>query len=217
MAKDPELESHRGRWVAQLIAWSKRQVGLDPRPSPLAASADALYAAAVGQARRPEFYLHLGVPDTPDARLELIQLHVILLLRRLQRGSEADQALGQALFDAFFLDLDRSLREGGVGDLSVGKWIKKLGQQFYARVAAVEGALEQDDEAALGRELEATLLTEAPSTEQLVSIARYVRVADRHLAAETAAGTPLAALRFAGIDPIEASQSLTTFPTAAPP
>ena len=40
-----------------------------------------------------------------------------------------------------FADIDQHLREWGVGDLSVGKEVKKVAQTFYARAAAMEPGL----------------------------------------------------------------------------
>jgi cytochrome b pre-mRNA-processing protein 3 len=41
-----------------------------------------------------------------------------------------------------FLEMDRSLRELGVGDLSVPKKIKKMAGAFYGRTAAYDAALD---------------------------------------------------------------------------
>ena len=103
--------------------------------------AEQLYHAVVKQARRPVWYRELGVPDTPEGRFEMIALHAALVLRRLRREGMAGQALGQLLFDAMFVDLDGSLRELGVSDLSVGKYIKRLAGNFYARLAALDEGL----------------------------------------------------------------------------
>ena len=51
-------------------------------------SADALYMSAVEQARQPEFYSNMGVPDTVDGRFDMIALHVFLILRRLKKGDD---------------------------------------------------------------------------------------------------------------------------------
>ena len=104
-------------------------------------AADQLYRAMVEQARRPAFYRELGVPDTPEGRFEMIALHAALVLRRLRREGLPGQALGQALFDLMFADLDAGLRELGVGDLGVGTYIKRLAGQFYARLAALDEGL----------------------------------------------------------------------------
>ena len=83
-----------------------------------------LYGRIVDQARDPEYYASFGVPDTLDGRFDMLVLHAFLVIRRLQRGGDAGEALAQHLFDALIDDMDRSLREIGVGDLSVGKKVK---------------------------------------------------------------------------------------------
>src|SRR5215469_3078002 len=83
----------------------------------------ALYGAIVAQARSAGFYADYGVPDTVEGRFDLLVLHLVLLLRRLGRVSQAPHGtelskqlgkqLGQNLFDAFCRDLDANLREMG--------------------------------------------------------------------------------------------------------
>lgn len=113
------------------------------------ASATRIYAAIVAQARRPEFYAKHRIPDTLDGRFEMIALHAYLVLNRLKgQGVEAD-TVAQAVFDAMFDDMDRSLREMGVGDLGVGRRVKAMAQGFYGRIAAYDKGLALGD-AALG-------------------------------------------------------------------
>ena len=101
-----------------------------------------LYAAAAAQARQPAFYAAMGAADTVEGRFELYTLHVALLLRRLKgRGGRAAET-AQALFDAYVRSLDDALREMGVGDLSVGKKMRKLGEAFYGRVRHYDEALD---------------------------------------------------------------------------
>jgi cytochrome b pre-mRNA-processing protein 3 len=100
-----------------------------------------LYRELVGQAREPFLYADLGVPDTREGRLEMVLLHAILVMRRLRAEGAAGKELAQALFDLFFADVDRHLREWGIGDLSVGRHVKKVAQSFYARAGAVEPLL----------------------------------------------------------------------------
>ena len=110
----------------------------------------ALYRAIVAQARLPVFYQALGVPDTVDGRFDLLLLHVLLVMRCLP------DAARQSLFDLLFLDMDRNLREMGVGDMSVGKRIKPMLEAFYGRAKAYEAALADGEgalAAALGRNL----------------------------------------------------------------
>lgn len=189
-------------WWGRVGRAGRRLFARDPAVRRRARDADTLYRTAVAQARHVGFYTELGVPDTRDARLELVQLHVILLLRRLQRGGAEGQALGQALFDAFFKDVDRSLREGGVGDLSVGKYVKKIGQQFYARATALEPALAHADAPALAAALEANVYADPGAGDgRAAALARYLLAADGALARQVDAGTALAALRLSEVDP----------------
>ena len=57
----------------------------------------ALYGMIVAQARAPAFYRTYGVPDTVNGRLEMVMLHAVLLLRRLERWTEAAAAYDRAL------------------------------------------------------------------------------------------------------------------------
>lgn len=144
-------------------------------------AAHTLYTAAVERARTPEFYAELEVPDSVDGRFDMIVLHMFLLLERLRQDDTPAQELSQALFDLMFQDMDRSLRELGVGDQSVGKRIKQMISAFYGRMRAYGEAA--DDPARLGEALGRNLYRQhraAPTT--LVRMAAYVQAARRELA-----------------------------------
>ena len=148
------------------------------RPSAIDADAHRLYGRLVEQARAPAFYGVCGVPDSLDGRYEMVALHVFLALRRLKREGAATGARAQALFDAMFADMDRSLREIGVGDLSVGKRVKEMARGLYGRVVAYEAGLDGPDdglEEALRRNVYGTV--GAPAAPDLGALARYVRAA----------------------------------------
>ena len=133
-------------------------------PSPVKAAGRALYAVSAAHARTPAFYADWGVPDTVEGRFELYSLHVILVLERLKgQGAEASD-LGQALFDALLRGLDDGLREMGVGDLSVGKKMRKLGEALYGRAKNLDEAL--------------TLLPDRSALLALMSRTVYAGVAD---------------------------------------
>ncbi|MBC6439477.1 MAG: ubiquinol-cytochrome C chaperone family protein [Rhodospirillales bacterium] len=108
-----------------------------------------LHDVVVAQARDPILYAEYGVPDTLDGRFEMVVLHALLVMRRLRTLGEEGEELSQKLFDFMFVDFDRALREIGVGDLSVGRRIKKMAQAFYGRAANLDEALVADDDAAL--------------------------------------------------------------------
>jgi cytochrome b pre-mRNA-processing protein 3 len=114
----------------------------------------ALYGAAVTAARQPVYFGRLGVPDTLDGRFDLVSFHVALLINRLRHDSDAaGPKLAQAVFDAMFADMDVNLREMGVGDLVVGKRVKKMWEAFHGRAAAYEAAFESGDMEALAEAL----------------------------------------------------------------
>ena len=108
---------------------------------PAKEAGERLYAAAVALARRPALYAELGAPDTPDGRFEVYTLHVLMVLARLKGQGRPAAPVGQALFDAYISGLDHGLRELAVGDLSVGKTMRKLGEAFYGRGRALDEAL----------------------------------------------------------------------------
>ena len=154
---------------------------------------EALYAAVAAQARQPIFYTAYGVPDTLDGRFDLLVLHAALLLRRLnsrpreaQRdaasvGATADdepmRMLAQEVFDVFFREMDRALREMGVGDLSVPRRVKTMAEVFYGRAMAYDAALAADDPKALDDALARNLFPDQEAPASVSRLARYVRAA----------------------------------------
>jgi cytochrome b pre-mRNA-processing protein 3 len=115
------------------------------RRSSQARSIAALYGAIVAQARSVSFYADYRVPDTVEGRFDLLVLHLVLLLHRLDRQPTAARGLGQDLFDAFCRDLDANLREMGTGDLAVPKRMQAFAEAFYGRQAAYLAALSDAD------------------------------------------------------------------------
>ena len=159
---------------------------------PVREAAELAYGRVVEQARQPGFFIECGVPDTLDGRFELICLHAFLYLHRLKHEQPQAAPLGQRFFDTMFADFDRSLREMGTGDLSVGRQIQRMAQAFYGRVAAYEQGLAADD-AALEPALARNLFGTAPPTRaRIEAMAGYVRRAaallDRQGSAELLAG-----------------------------
>ena len=148
--------------------------------------AHAAYTSIVDQARTPDFFLRLEVPDTLDGRFEMIALHMFLVLNRLKAEHEATEEFAQALFDAMFADLDRGLREMGATDMGVGKRVKEMATAFYGRIAAYEKGLEGGDEIlseAVKRNLYGTVQPSAPAVAGMV---RYIRSQARNLAGQPA-------------------------------
>jgi len=112
------------------------------KPSQAQTLGEKLYASTVAQARTPALYAVLHAPDTPDGRFEVYTLHVLLVLARLRAEGARAASAAQAYFDAYLGGLDNGLRELAVGDLSVGKTMRRLGEAFYGRGKALETAFD---------------------------------------------------------------------------
>ena len=139
--------------------------------------AETVYLAIASGSREPRLYLDCGVPDTVEGRFESLGLHVSLVLRRLKSLPPPALDLSKDLIDLFFQDLDSALRELGVGDLSVGKKIKKLAEAFYGRAKVLETTLAHPDadgelEGVLTRNVIGVSNADVPEAQALAS---YVR------------------------------------------
>lgn len=109
----------------------------------------AIYSGIVAAARQPVFYSDHGVPDTPLGRFELLSAFMVLFLHRMRDEERAGSDLAQDVTDMFFSDLDRSLRELGIGDIGIPKRVKRLARMFYGRATAYGAALDTGDRSAL--------------------------------------------------------------------
>lgn len=133
--------------------------------------------ALIEQARMPAFYRDFGVPDTMLGRYEMVCLHAYLLLRRLKGEGAQGRALAQTVHNVIFDDFDVALREVGVGDMGIGKRIKKLARNLHGRISAYERGLAAGNaemDAALRRNLYAS--TE-PEDRQVAAMIAYIRAA----------------------------------------
>lgn len=159
-----------------MLQWFRRRAEATGR-------AEKFYGSVVAAARQPAFYRDLGVPDTPEGRFELVALHLFLLLEGMKAQGPGDTELSQRTIEAFVTDMDDCMREMGVGDMVVGKKVKRAAAAFYERATAYRQGL-----AGAGGELEDKLRTYifmqggsaagGPETQHASALlARYVRQA----------------------------------------
>lgn len=147
-----------------------------PKSSPQRVAAEKLYAAIVAQARQTVFFAELGVPDSVDGRFDMILLHAFVVMRRLKTGDKDALALSQAVYDVMFVDMDRAVREMGVGDLSVKRHIRRMMKAFNGRITAYDetiggfGALRE----AIRRNVYGTMLDDV-TADQLDQMAFYLK------------------------------------------
>ena len=145
----------------------------------------AVYSAIVAQSRQPVFYAEWSVPDTVTGRFDMISLHMALLFRRLRTETGPHKDFSQAVFDLFFRDMDRSLREMGVGDLGVPKRIQKMGNIFFGLLAALNEPMDRNDQPGLEAVLSRNIFDGATG-EHVAALARYLLLQDRALLSRSA-------------------------------
>ena len=151
------------------------------RRVPESDSIAALYGIIVAQARSPVFYQDYGVPDTVDGRFEMVVLHIVLVLRRLDAEAGPIRQRGQALFNLFCRDMDGSLREMGIGDLGVPREMRRIGEAFYGRQAAYLAALARTDRESLVAAVGRNVFRSASSIHGAERMAAYICAAVRVL------------------------------------
>lgn len=108
------------------------------------AQAAQQYAAIVAQARQPKYYTDFAVADTVDGRFDMIALHLFRHLNAQPSGKDT-QTLRQKLLECMIDDMDKSLREMGVGDMSVGKKVGKIAYAVNGRLHAYEASWADDE------------------------------------------------------------------------
>lgn len=160
-------------------------------------AAMAVYTPIVAQSRHPRPYREWGIADTVTGRFDLLSLHMALVLHRL-RGEPRAGRFAQALFDLFFRDMDRSLREMGVGDLSVPRRIARMTEMFYGLLASVGEALDRADSEALTAALSRNVFATEPNAAP--ELAAYCAEQAAFLASQSADYIVAGRLEFAPSD-----------------
>lgn len=143
---------------------------------------EALYAAIVAAARQEKFYAEWAVPDTLDGRFDVLVVHMFLTLDRLRAFGAQSERLRQTLTDHFFAQMDAALREVGVGDLSVGKKVRKMAEAFFGRVSAYSQGLEQGDD--MLKEAVARNIYAGANSTHAASLTKWMRNAHAVLATQ---------------------------------
>ena len=129
-----------------------------------------IYEVVVRKARDPFLFEVVNLPDSPQGRFESIVLHMFLVQRRFQ-NVKGSGSLTQKIMDSMAEAFDRSIREMGVGDLSV----KKLSRAVHQRLNLYEAEFDEKQE--LGETLKAIFQSGAMEGEEvhIQKLAVYVR------------------------------------------
>ena len=68
---------------------------------------------------------------------EIVSIFLIMFIRKnlLEVNRKQYLKVNEELVKLFILDLDESLREKGIGDMSIGKYVKSYVKKFYFRIS----------------------------------------------------------------------------------
>jgi cytochrome b pre-mRNA-processing protein 3 len=144
-------------------------------------TARALYGSIVTQARQPDFYASWGVPDTAEGRFEVLAMHLVLVLHRLE-SSAVDPRVPRLLNEIFVVDLDDALRELAVGDLAVPRQVKRAVAVLHDRHVLYGGALDDGEDRRLADAISARLGTLKDARDlDTAAICAYLRGAARSI------------------------------------
>lgn len=142
----------------------------------------AIYSSISDAARDPALYTRFGVADTLMGRYEMMALHSFLFQHRAKGATPHLEEMAQEVLDAYFLELDHSLREVGIGDVAVPKRMKKLGRMIYGRWEAYDKALRAGDRAGMAEALQRNVYSEGGNADRADDLAGYVFLASEYLA-----------------------------------
>ena len=74
---------------------------------------------------------------------EIFSVVIIFYLKKLKdKNNEESKILSQAIIDNFVKDLDQHFREQGIGDMSIGKYVKRYIKKFYFRLKILDSIFE---------------------------------------------------------------------------
>ncbi len=99
-----------------------------------------VYAGILALSRSPALFGSGGFRDDIDGRFESLTGHAAVAVAALRRQGRAAEA--QEFVAVMFEDLDAALRELGVGDHSIARRARSLGERFSGRALAYGKALQ---------------------------------------------------------------------------
>ena len=80
-----------------------------------------------------------------DEIFEIFSIVTVFYLKKLKdRKTQKNKEISQIIIDNFIKDLDQNFREKGIGDMSIGKYVKKYVKKFYYRLKILDEVLKEN-------------------------------------------------------------------------
>ncbi len=138
-------------------------------------NAHDLYGSIVALSRSHALYARMGVPDTVEARFEILVFHLFACLDRIGQSGGGNALLAQDLVDVFFADMDTASRELGVGDMAVPKKMKSLAAIYKERMKTYQQAAGDRQKDSLAAALAGNVFSPDEVSARARTLANYVR------------------------------------------
>jgi cytochrome b pre-mRNA-processing protein 3 len=82
-----------------------------------------------------------------DTSFEIISIILVFYLKEFKDINKPEyKTINDLLMKNFINDLDQTFRENGIGDMSIGKYVKKYVKKFYYRIKIIDPILKDFDE-----------------------------------------------------------------------
>ena len=146
---------------------------LFPRLTADPARGSDLFCWAVGEARKPHWYVAGEVTDTVDGRFAMLATVTALVMIRLERDPDPGDSASAALTERFVEAMKAEHREMGLGDPTLGRTVRKLVGALARRIELWRGAVSQGSWAEAART--SAYLEEQPTEEALTHTASALR------------------------------------------
>jgi Uncharacterized conserved protein len=81
-----------------------------------------------------------------DEVFEIFSIVTVFFLKKLKdTNTKTNNEISQKIIDYFIKDLDQNFREKGIGDMSIGKYVKKYVKKFYYRLKILDDILRENE------------------------------------------------------------------------
>ena len=81
-----------------------------------------------------------------DEVFEIFSIITVFYLKKLKdTNTQSNNEISQKVIDKFIKDLDQNFREKGIGDMSIGKYVKKYVKKFYYRLKILDPIFRNDN------------------------------------------------------------------------